>query len=243
MQKFLLGFFLIILGFNILALAQSKKFRWSSDLCQYEGTYDSKKYTLAQLKNTLRLAQDEFNLNTSDATVFKFEDLASRDFARIEADYQKKSAELKSLNIIKSMYWENVRRQKLKEIETYYFLSKATLAGYTMPESLREYPYADSCKTKYAEPLIKGGDSLLKVWEILNIESRKNNGDPAGVKRRFESEKSSPDALKFAVVEVTTFGWWNCANALIDQGDNYEIKEKNFKRLFTRVRTIDCEEP
>jgi hypothetical protein len=234
---------LIILSFS--ALAQSKKFRWESEggMCEYEGTYNSKKHTLIQLKNTLKLINGYFRLDTFNATVFKYEDIAKQDFAPIEVEYQRKSAELKNLVIVKLPFWEKRREQQLKEMESYYWLSKTTMASYKTPESLRDYPTADSCKTKFAEPLIAGGDTLLKTWEIFNIESRKNNGYPENVKRKFEGERKSPEALNYARVEVTTFGWWNCANALIDQGDDYAILEKNFRKLFIRVKTIQCEEP
>jgi hypothetical protein len=231
--------------FCLSSFAQSKKFRWESEggMCEFEGTYNSKKHTAAQIKNTLKLINGYFRLDTFNATVFKYEDVAKQDFAPIEAEYQKKSAELKNLDIVKLPYWEKRRKQQLKEMESYYWLSKTTMAGYKTPESLRDYPYAPSCQTRFAEPLIAGGETLLKTWELYNIEARKNNGDPAGVKRRFEAERSSPDALNYARVEVTTFGWWNCANALIDQGDDYPVLEKNFRQLFTRVKTIRCEEP
>lgn len=238
--------FILMLCFACLpAFAQSKKFRWQSigGMCEYEGTFDSKKYTAAQLKNVVRMLNNEFRLETGNATVFKIEEIALQDFAPIEADYQKKLAGLKNLNIVKLPYWENVRQKQLKELETYYLLSKATMAAYKTPESLRDYPFAPACQTKYADALIASGNSLLKVWETFNIESRKNNGDPASVKRRFEAERNSPDALTYARVEVTTFGWWNCANALIDQGDNYNIAERNFRKLFIRTRTVECEEP
>lgn len=244
MKKIILLSFVILFLFSHFTLAQSKKFRWESEggMCEYEGTYDSKKYTAAQLKNTKKLIDNSFNLDFTTATVWKYEEIESLNFAPIEADYKKKSAELKTLSIVKSPYWEAQKQLKLKEMEQYYWLIKTTMSSYKTPASLPEYPYAESCKTKYAEPLIAGGDSLLKIWETVNIETRNNNSDPARIKRIFDEQRKSPDALKFAVVEVTAFGWWNCANALIDQGD-YETREKNFRKLFSRFRTVQCEEP
>ena len=245
MHKLYLSVFLILLTLNLTAFSQAKKIRWESEggMCEYEGTFDSKKHTAAQLKNTQRLLGNDFGLDLTQGTVWKSEEIDGLDFAPIEAEYQKKSAELKNLNIVKSPYWEARRQQKLKEMEQYYWLIKTTMASYKKPVALRDYSYAESCKTKYAEPLIAGGDSLLKIWETVNIETRKNNSDPARIKRIFDEQRSSADALKFAVVEVTTFGWWNCANAQIDQGDDYAVLDKNFRKLFTRVRTVRCEEP
>lgn len=245
MKKIILLSIFILFVFCEFSLAQSKKIRWESvgGVCEYEGIFDSKKYTAAQLKNTQKLLGSDFNIDFTTATIWKYEEIDSLNFAPIEAEYQKKSAELKNLNIVKSPYWEVRKQQKLKEIEQYYWLIKTTMASYKKPESLRDYPYAESCKTKYAEPLIAGGNSLLKIWETVNIESRKNNSDPNLIKRIFDEQRASADALKFALVEVTAFGWWNCANAQIDQGDDYAIQEKNFRHLFSRVRTVRCDEP
>jgi hypothetical protein len=56
---------------------------------------------------------------------------------------------------------------------------------------------------------------------------------------------ASPDRLKFARVEVMSFGWWNCANEFIkyDQGDNGPAREREFRKLFMRVRNLGCDEP
>lgn len=232
---------LIIFSFSIYA--QNKKLNWETEFCQYEGTYNSKKYTAQQLKNTQRLLGLDFEFDTASTTVWKYEEIDELDFAAIEADYQKKHAELKKLNIVKVPYWENVRRRKLKELETYYDLAKATMASYKTPKSLRDYKYANTCLAKYGEPLIESGDALLKVWESVNIETRGRNADPKRIERIFDEQRISQDALKYAVVEVTAFGWWNCANSLIDQGDDSDILENNFLKLFVSVKKPKCDEP
>lgn len=242
MKKVILLFLLLtVLSFS--TFAQTKTLRWETEFCQFEGTYNSKKYTAQQLKNTQQLMGLDFEFNASATTVWKYEEIDNLDFETVEADYLKKHNELKNLAIVKVTYWENVRQKKLKELEKYYELAKATMASYKTPTSLRNYKYADECVSKYAEPLIQGGDALLSIWETVNIESRKRNSDPDRLKRGFDEERNSPDALKYAVVEVTAFGWWNCANALIDQGDDYDTLDKNFRKLFLRVREIKCDEP
>ena len=56
---------------------------------------------------------------------------------------------------------------------------------------------------------------------------------------------ASPDRLKFALVETMSFGWWNCANEFIkyDTGDNSQAREREFRKLFIRVRDLGCDEP
>lgn len=238
------GFILFILVLGSVADAQTRKLRWESEggMCRFEGSYNSRKYTAAQLKNTLKLMNGYFRLDTFNATVFKYEDIAKLDFAPIEADYQKKSSELKNLDFVRSPFWEKRRRQQLKELESYYWLSKTTIASYKTPVSLLDYPGAEFCKTTFGEPLIAGGDRLLNTWQTFNVESRKKNGYPEEVKRKFDAERRSPDRLQYARIEITTFGWWNCVNNLIDQGDEYAVLDRNFRKLFIRIKTIYCEE-
>ncbi len=242
MKKITFLFVLLIIS-SFSTSAQNKKFNWETGLCQFEGNFNSKKYTAQQLKNTQRLLGLDFEFDTASTTVWKYEEIDELDFAPIEADYQKKHAELKKLNIVKVVYWENVRRKKLKELETYYDLAKATMASYKTPESLRDYKYANTCLAKFGEPLIESGAALLKVWESVNIETRGRNADSKRTERIFNEQRNSPDALKYAVVEVTAFGWWNCANSLIDQGNDSNTLEKNFLKLFVSIKKPKCDEP
>lgn len=243
MKNRLITALIFTLLLTVCVSAQMKKLRWSEEMCDFEGTYNSKKYSAAEIKNVIRLKGSEFNFNSSGSTVWRFDEIAGLDLAKIEREYKEKSEALRSLKIVNDKYWESVRQQKLREIEQYYLLSKATMLSYTDPPRLNDYPFAESCKTKYAAPLIEGGDSILRIWEVVNMEIRKNNSDPNRIRNEFEQQRRSPDALKYGLVEVTAFGWWNCANALIDQGDDYTVKDKNLRRLFTRFRTVRCEEP
>ena len=116
----------------------------------------------------------EFGLD-SQATVWKYEEIAGLDVAKLDKRYSDAVAELKGLSIVKSPYWENVRQLKMNEIEQVYRLSRATMLGYTRPAALLEYAGADSCKTKFGSAIIAGGDQLLKAWRLVNEDSRSKN--------------------------------------------------------------------
>jgi len=235
----------ILLLFPVLTFGQVRTFRWNTELCRFSGTYDSKKYTKEQLENTARLMRPgEFGLDYSVA-VWNYDEIARLDLAALDRKYEDAVSKLKPLKIVASPFWENVRKKKIREIEQVYRLSRATLLGYTDPAKLREYVGADSCKTKFAEPVIAGGDRLLAAWRVVNEDSRKKNADPGRLKRLFDQQMASPDRMKFALVEVMNFGWWNCANEFVqyDQGDNSQAREREFRKLFIRVRNLGCDEP
>ncbi|MDQ3750516.1 MAG: hypothetical protein M3367_16095, partial [Acidobacteriota bacterium] len=93
--------------------------QWTTELCEYEGTYDAKKYTDAQLRNTLKLfAVGSFDIET-EATVWKYEEIKKLNVAALDKEYESKSTELKKLDIVKSAYWEAMRERKLKELKKF----------------------------------------------------------------------------------------------------------------------------
>ncbi len=223
--------------------AQTKRFQWTTELCEYEGTYDAKKYTEAQFRNTLKLfAVGSFEIET-DATVWKYEEIKNLSVAALDKEYESKSAALKKLDVVKSAYWQSLRERKLKELKQVYELSRLTMLAYNKPLKLKEATFAESCVARFGNPLINGGDELLATWEMVNKDTRRNNGDPERVKKIFEAEYDSPDRYKYARVEVMSFGFWNCANALIGREESDGTHEEEFKKLFKQTKTVACDEP
>lgn len=233
---------LIILA-ALTASAQTRTFRWDDELCQYTGTYDAKKITLAALQNTLKLSRPgSYSLETN-STVWKFSDIAELDIAALDSEYAQKSAELKALDIVHGPYWEALKQKKLLELDQVYRLNQTTMRAYRDQRILLEYKDAPACTTKYANPLISGGDDLLKAWRTVNEDSRQKNADPERLRKIFEDQFSSENKMRFALIDVMTFGWSNCANALIDYVSYDGTHEQEFKKLFKRTKTLSCDEP
>ena len=241
--KFLTIAILLLLTAAVPASAQKSTFKWETELCEMTGTYNTKKVSKRRLADTVKLMTQysSMGLGTS-ATVFKPEDLPSLNVAELDAEYKQKSAEVAALQVVASPYWIGRQKAKLTELKQYYELSRITMRGHADPRVLLEYPGADQCKTKYARPLIAGGDALLSAWRLVNEASRKNNSDPERLRREYERQLASADRMKFALVEVMTFGWWNCANETIDYVLQDDSAEREFEKQFTRI-SRDCDEP
>ena len=224
-------------------LAQKRTFKWQTEVCEMTGTYNAKKVTRERLADTAKLMTQysSFGLNTR-TTVFKPADLPSLSVASLDAEYKQKRAEIASLKVLATPYWTKQQQEKLRELDQYYALSRVTIRGHKEPRVLLEYPKAELCKTKYAQPLIAGGDALLNAWRALTEEQAKKNADPARIRREYEAQLASSDRMKFALVEVMTFGWWNCANESIDYVQYDETQEREFEKQFTNIRR-DCDEP
>jgi hypothetical protein len=243
-MKIFLLMLIAVAGFADSTAAQTKKFRWTTELCEFEGTYDARKYSETELRNTLKLFAlgGEFRIN-AEATVWKFEDIARLDVGALDREYNRVTSDLKNLKIARAPYFENLRQRKLKEIEQVYRLSRVTMRAYANPALIGEYKSAAACVTKFAAPLANGGADLLGVWRAVNEDSRRKNADPARLEKIFNEQMNSADREKFARVEVMSFGWWNCANESIEYVEHDGTQEKEFRKLFARVKTISCDEP
>ncbi len=244
MKKFLAA--VILISCSALAtFAQTKTFKWDTELCAHEGDYNSAKYTEAQLKDTQQLVSilGWIPLFT-DATAGTYDEIGSLSIVKLDKEYKEQSAKLKSLRVIKSDYFEKLRKKKLAELDQYYQLSKITIEGYENPAALKKLESASFCVDFYAGPLIAGGDYLYATWLKVNMDSRSKNSSPGRLKREFDVQNASPDRLKYALVEVMRFGWWNCALRSVDQFDS-EVQTKaneEFNKLFTNLKE-ECDEP
>ena len=225
------------------AFAQAKKFRWGNETCLFESVYDAKKYTAAQLNDTKKLIIFEFFPNTIDPTPGDFGRIGALRVETLDAEYKMRTNALKRLNIVKTAYWEALRQKYLTELERVYQLSRASILGYKNPTRLKDVKFAGACVAKYAEPLENGGDELLAAWRSVNEETRKNNGDPNRIKRLFDEQSASPEKFRYAQMEVMSFGWWNCVNSLIDRENNSDQSVREFKKMFSKTKTIECDEP
>jgi hypothetical protein len=238
---------LILISIAVVSTsAQVRTFKWSDEMCEYSGTYDSKKYTEAKLRNTQRLLlSQDFSLTSVDATVGNYEDIGKLDPAAAEAKYRDLIDELEHYEYVSTPFTDAVLAARLRELRQIYQLIRTTMAAYTDPTVIRKYQGAEACKLNYGEPLIAGGDALVAAWRKVNRDSQSRNADPARLQRRWNEQNASPDRLKFALVETMSFGWWNCANNEIRYADAEfgPCADKEFRKLFIRVKTIRCDEP
>jgi hypothetical protein len=241
-MKILVAFTIMLLSISI-TFSQTKKFKWTSDMCEFESTYDTSKYTLAQLRDTHKLMSERGLLLNFDATPQDINAVENLNISTLDREYLKKKSELENLRLVKSAHFENLRQSQLRTLEQVYKLSRITAEAYKKPKVLKQFDFAKSCVTKYADSLTSGGDALLQKWLEVNRIIRENNGDPDRIKRIYEEQLNSPAKFKYARNEVMTFGWWNCANAYIEYVDDNGQSEKEFKKLFKRTKKIGCDEP
>ncbi len=235
--------FILVTG---LLFGQNSTFKWEDELCSYESRYSNKLYSETQIINCYKLAyKDDFRFqNTPD--IFGIKDLERIHLADLDQEYREKSKLLSALDLPKIPFWDNLRKKRLIELDQLYHLSKITCQSFSDPKSLRQFNHSDSCLLKHANSLISGGDRLLNDWRELTSQMAKRNGWPERVWADYYKKLNSKDKFTHARINVTMFGWWNCAINYIDYTESFFDNEKTsgeFLKLFVKTVKLDCNEP
>jgi len=229
---------------NAASEPKQASFVWKDELCEYEGFFDSAKTAKQQIQNACLLAGgEEFNINNYPA-VFKLEDIKRLNINAFEKEYSDKKKRLSNMELPKDKIWETFRQEKLRELEQVYKLYKIEYEAYlnNNMEALRKFDKTDECLTYYSNALINGGDSLLAAWKRLTEEQASQNAYPEEIRVAYNEQRKSVNKFQYAKVYLLTFGWGNCAVKYIAWFDNSKAS-KEFKKLFTSIKEIQCEYP
>lgn len=231
----------ILFIIQVFAFAQANTFKWNDEMCLYEGSFNSAKYSSEQLENTYKLwFSSDFILET-ESTAWTIDEVKKLSIDELDNEFQSKYNILKNLDIVNVKYWKTLKENQLKELEQVYNLKKVTILAYRNPSVLKDYALADSCLNKYLPALLDGGEKLLLTWKTLNEEKRRFNANPERLRGIFMTQYASPDKYKYARLEIMSFGWWNCANNSIAYV-NHDIEAEMFKKLFVKITKEECED-
>ncbi len=219
-------------------------FTWQDDACENTGTFAAGAYTQRQLRDTYQLVIG-FPLTT---TVVPFQlnhynDAFFTEAARhLTHEHDSLVALLRGLQIVASPYWRNIKHLRELELAEAYALSHATLEGYFHPASWLSNAYYASC-AEYATALASTDSAVVvSAWRKLVDAQKKNNGSPGRLEADFKAQLASPERMRYAKVDLMTFGWGNCANnqrKYSDLTDKYPLSDK-FSKLFTHVEQTNC---
>jgi hypothetical protein len=218
-------------------------FLWYDDLCEYKGTFDSKKYTKRQLNDTYDLWSKHRGVCLStDATADKIEDFFKLDAEKLTREYNETKTLYQSLRLVDLPFWKKMKQQREKALEDEYELKMITIEAYSNPKILLNNRFYGDCK-EYADALASGDNSLLlKTWRNYAEKAKLNNGSPEVFMKKFEAMYQSKDSLLYAKLELMKYGWWNCANNMIQYDVDDEAVFKEYDNLFIKI-TSECDEP
>ena len=237
--KFLATILLIISYLSLLA--QNENYKWSTDLCDCSGIFNPKIYSLEQIQNTYKyLWWDEYL--TTPSTAYKIEEIKTLNVDILYQECNEKLTRLKTLKFVESFFWIKLKEARIKEIEETCELKRITMLAYKTPEILKNYKINDKTCDYYRNAIIKGGNEMLDAWKKLHEIQMEHNGSPELLHEKFLEQSNSPDKFKYALIELMSYGWWNCANNYISHVENSEEFENEFQTLFSKVK-CNCGEP
>jgi hypothetical protein len=217
-------------------------FKWTTELCENTGTYNPKKYSEVQLKNTYDLwfAFSGIALKTKTNAHF-IEDIEKLNIYKLMSEYIDKK-DLYNREIISTPFWNKLKAERLQELEDEYELKKITIEAYSNPSILLNNRFSKYC-SEYAQVLSSNDTiELLKSWRNL-IEKQKNkNGAPEKFMEKYNEKYISKDRLIYAKIELMTYGWWNCGNSTIRRLNDDGTMEKEFNKIFSNIKR-ECDEP
>lgn len=235
---------IILLALAPSAFAQMATFEWQEVVCLYKGTYDKSKVTEKTLRDTRTLIDFGMGLPLqTDQAVFEVDDLGKLDVEALDREYAKARSELLALKPVDTEYFRELKQRHLRTLDASYRLKRITLLAHTEPITLFYGNDNEACFAKWGRPVIEGGQSLLDAWRRLTDEQKLRNASPEGVEARYQSRYNSPQRDQWALVNVLGFGWWNCVNESIPYVENDGTAEGEFRKLFSKIETVECDEP
>ncbi|QHL87923.1 hypothetical protein GU926_10970 [Nibribacter ruber] len=225
----------------------SLTFSWSTESCTNKGIYNPEDYTEQQLKDTYYLWY-KFNsvIELEDATLDNPDELTieniNKKSQKLDSDYNKATNRLKNLKLVPGQFWNTLRDLKTKNLDELYALKKLTIEAYRTPVILVNNSYSQKCQVYVNALASEDSVELINAWESLVEEKMKNNGAPELLKAKFNKQRHCSEWLRYAKIELMTYGWWNCANhqrKYIDAYQNMPMEEE-FNKLFIKI-TEECD--
>jgi len=231
-----------------LKTGQNKQiFNFTTELCDNKGQFDANKYSLEEIEGTYKLWFQYSSLLLSKPSVFKPETLQEvrrnkdKILAKLEADFTEKKKALESLKVVNDPYWLNIKAQKIQELIQEYEFDKTEITAFSDPTVLLNSKFSKNCEN-FVRALNSDEDVMIDEWRKLRIQMSKKNGSPEKVMDEFENNLHAQNKNEYAIVDLITFGWGNCANNSIKRVESDEKMEKAFNSLFIKIDS-KCDEP
>jgi hypothetical protein len=218
-------------------------FKWETDLCEFENTFNARIYTLEELKGTLELLNMvgalKLEVRNTAFTPDQINDLSSLE--ELDSEYRKKRKALQNLEIVKDPFWQDVKRLMLQEMKDEYDLDRIGMQAYTNPNALKGNRFSQICPDIVTALTGKDTALIISTWKALVEEQCKKNASPDYLMKKFEVESNDPERMMYARVELITFGWHNRVNAAIPNLRHDEKLNKKFDQLFLKTHA-ECDE-
>lgn len=113
--------------------------------------------------------------------------------------------------------------------------------AFSDPSVLLNSKFSKNCEN-FVRALNSDEDVMIEEWRKLRIQMSKKNSNPEKIMDEFENNLHAQNKNEYAMVDLITFGWGNCANNSIKRVEYDEKMTKAFNSLFIKIDS-QCDEP
>lgn len=215
--------------FNLVH-AQEKSVVFTDEWCTYKGFYDSQKYTEKQLKDTYELINGVY-FNYSE----KREEM--------EKSYAEIKSKLANLSIVNESFFKSLLDSTHLYLDKTYEAKLIQLVAKDDPVVLLRIYQEDADIKLYSEALAEGKTKLLAAYEYLTKKQMEKNGYPERLWDNYQFNIAQVNKYELAFDYVLVYGWWNAVNHRLPHISYDGRQFAAFEKLFTKLETLDCDEP
>lgn len=219
-------------------------FQFVTELCENKGYFDSNKYSREEIEGTYKLWYELSGSLLDTPSAYSLKSLAElrnnkdKILAKLDKDFAARKTQILNLKVANTPYWQDIKKKTYEELVQTYEKYKTQIVAYSDPSVLLKN---DQCKN-FSKALNSTDDQMFAEWKKLREEINKNNGDPQRIMDEFNEQLNSSDNREYAIIDLITFGWGNCANSKIQRVSHDEKINNEFHALFIKI-DAECDEP
>lgn len=231
---------------DTIATAQPKQeiFNFGTELCDNKGYFDSNKYSRKELEDTYKLWFELSSSLLDTPFVHNLKDLheirnnKDQILAKLDKDFTEKKNQIMNLKVVNIPYWQDIKRKSYEALVQSYEMEKIQIMAYSDPSILLK----NNACSNYSKALNSTDEQMFAEWKKLRESMSKNNSDPQRIINQFNEQLNSADKRDYAIIDLITFGWGNCANDKVQRVSHDEKMNNEFNALFIKIDS-ECDEP
>ncbi|WP_160135891.1 hypothetical protein [Chryseobacterium sp. c4a] len=219
-------------------------FNFGTELCDNKGYFDSNKYSKKELEDTYKLWFELSGSLLDTPFVNNLKDLheirnnKDQVLAKLDKDFGEKKAQIMNLKVVNIPYWKDIQKKSYEELVQSYEMEKIQIIAYSDPSILLKN---NTCPN-FSKALNSTDEQMFSEWKKLRESMSKNNSDPQRIINQFNEQLNSADKRDYAIIDLITFGWGNCANNKVHRVSRDEKMNNEFNALFIKIDS-ECDEP
>lgn len=231
---------LIFTFLPIISLTQSNFFEWGEGYTYFKGKLDTSKYTIDEIKLIHNYLYSPNSEMLTIGNIWKIEQMDTATTTQIDKYYNKTLTTLETMKKPKGDFWDSLLIYRKKELFEVCQNNRVFILALHNPQVLYDF-YKVECADAIIA-LTSDEKTLLEEWKKLIEKQKRMNGDPKRLEKKYQTELSSVNHLKYARLDIMQFGWGNCMNNFVYHHSDYIRIEEEFQKLFLSVEILEYED-